>query len=507
LPNSAPVGIRSRDEVKRYWRCIEWDPGSFLTLHDGRRSRIFHQRLTTSWPSSIANALTQFGRVVFRATRLFVRAAIRRRQLAPPPQLPFAVVACVGTEKYRYGEEALADAIARHGLVPLLLTPQEGKARDAGHYAVVPEENLECVDIAGASIDFGREILSAAPTWLAASDPLQRALAIDVITSIFGYFVYRRFFDRLTRDFGLPQFVISVMPTGLMSRCLASSMKDHGVPTAGIRTQTTSQSLEHLAINSEILFCKSRFEELGYSGLFSYFHWGGPSLERGCVMSLPIPSTDVEIKRPTLARDLPEEYVLVFGTAPSCKPDGKNDLEVHHRKLLRIAKQLSMSVVYKLHPLDQGNDVAEFAREEGLDDLTLWSPHMGSNHRLIMKASLVISDVTTLLYGCIGARKPVVIVESITTAQGDDEFRNSPIPRIRWREDVADVTLSIAVAYRGRDDVIQWFDEEYYVSDDADAVASKLMRIATSRRAAREAEAKLECAVASGRPDGARVSQ
>lgn len=487
--DSTTANVRIQRKVERYWSCIEWDPGSFLTLHDGRRPRLFHQELTTSLPASVTRALTQFGRVVFRAARLVVRAAIRRRPLPSSPQRPFAVIACVGTDKYRYEEEALADAFVLQGLVPVLFAPQEGKVRASGHNSIAPEEQLRWVDIARASLDFVRGVLSAAPCLLSAGDPLRRALAVESISSIFPYCVHRRFFDLFVRDFGLPQFVISLMPAGLMSRCLISSMRRHGIPTAGIRSQTTSQSLEHLAINTEILFCKSKFEEEKYVGLYCSFQWDGPRLERGCVLSLPVPSTDGGFSRSKLSVDLPADFVLVFGTAPSCQTGGQDDLKEHHRKLLRMAKRFAMPVVYKPHPLDRMNDIKALANEAGLDALVPYDPGMGSNHELILKSSLVLSDVTTLLYGCIVARKPVVIVESSTTAQVEDEFRRSPIPRMLWGDDLTKATLSISEACDTCDPVARWFDAEYFLSEDADTVVSRLKDMATERRATSEFEA------------------
>ena len=185
----------------RYWPFIQHDPGSFLSLHDSRRSRLFHSASPQSVGALIVRFFVQTARVIVHLARLGASGFNGAATVMPPAGSRWAMLVGVGAEKYRYEEDIICDEMRRHGLEPVVLNPPRAIRLRPGVLARAT----------GRAMSKLVRLIWAA---VSRSDRFAAALLAESTTSIFNQHVVAAWAEDLTHRFVYPAFVVSTMPGG-----------------------------------------------------------------------------------------------------------------------------------------------------------------------------------------------------------------------------------------------------------------------------------------------------
>lgn len=453
------------DEAREYWHVIRWDATSFLSMHEGRNSRLFYDKITSSFVCDVTLFLRAIVGKIARSTREIFSFMIWRRHPRPRRRVPYLLLIAPGIEKYQNEECVLIEACRARGIVV--------KAVHSGSELDNCFNDVELLSM--TSMVTPRDYLWALSIWIwkvirglfqcCTGNRKHRNLFVAAIPGMWEY--YRNYFfgRRIIADHGLPRLVFSLLPSSRLSIAVIDCMKERGVLTAAIRTQTTSRMVEHLVINADMLFCKSSHEKRIYEASVSS---GGWRLEPGCLLSLPETYSEEPLS-------LPERYVLLLGTAPCCDHDG-DEYGRYNDKLFQVAAATGMPVVFKGHDLAKEWDDAWFANRKikGKSCLRIWD--IRRNRELIDRASLVVSTPSTLFYYVISCGKPLVVVESKIVSSSPDEFQSAPICRIPWGHQVAMGGLDWNTLHVSSQEAQSWFENNYYLNKGSEYLVDFLLR-------------------------------
>jgi hypothetical protein len=436
-----------KGEVRKYWPTIHWDPVSFLTLHEGRTSRLFHNLVANTFWRDVVQLLRSLVGVVFRFLQQACASVTRRRSRSSAP-VPYCLLMTPGHPKYAFEERAWLEACHARGLGVKVIYLLRDPHVLPGAEAIAMSGTLTLRDCLWAFWRWFCETLHLLACFVIGDAKLRSLSAISV-SAVWQYCSCQALAHRLVALQGPPKMAFSLLPGHGWSVAVVDYMKQIGVPTSGIRTQTTSRDVELLAINTDVLFAKSRSERQIYQEVFQGI---GPRLEDGCLLSLP----DIYDLPPL---PLPESYVLLLGTAP-VSSDGEHAYGRFNDRLFHVAKSLGLPMVFKGHNLAKQEDDAWLAAGNVDEKRCLRVSDVRCNRELIDRATAIVSAPSTLLYYAILRDKPIVVVEPNYISIFPDEFLSVPIPRVRWEE-----TLPMHCPLRQESPAAArtWFETEYYV--------------------------------------------
>ena len=450
-------------QALKYGELIHWDATSFLTLHDGYNSQVYHGIIGPTllqngclWLRGVLGGLGRFSEAL-------AGSLLRRRPVDTTVSCPYLLLVATGTAKYASEEREIVAACEKRGLGVLRVYPGKGGGVSSTGPVLPVHSVLRTGDHARALANWSWAVLRGT-RHLFSRDPMRRSLFAASILSIRQYFAYVGLARRIAANHGLPRAVLSLCPTAAMSVAIVASLKEAGVLTAGIRTQTTSSHAEHLAINAAILFCKGVHERGVYENLFA---GNGPRLENACLLSLP----EVYSLEPL---PLPDQYVLVLGTAPA---SGQSDADYweYNERLFRVAAAAELPIVFKGHGLAADRDDVWLARGGTDSRRCLRISDVRRNRELIDRASLVVSAATTLLYYALLRGTPVILVQSPTDAAIPDEFRGAPLARNTPAEDLGSVRLDWPALRDSARNAQTWFKENYFLEKGPDWILDQLL--------------------------------
>ena len=462
-------------DYPQYWEIIQCNAAGFLTLNPTYESRLYRGTIRPSVKRDAVRGLRGGLGGTMRSLQGLVFSCLRF-SAADSKASAYLLLITFGGTKYAGEESEILEACHRRGVVVRTV-----------HLDHAPDNTADDSVVAISSILRPGDHIRILLGWLGAvarksrflvgRDAMARSLFIASIPALRQSEAFRVLARRIVLNLGEPTAVLSLAPWTLPSGALVEYLKGRGVPTAGIRTQTTHPELEHLSINTDILFCKSVWERHAYESVFA---GNGPTLRDGCVLSLPAPFEPGPL-------NLPDEYVLVLGSNP---PDGAAPSErrqFHDRYLGRVQKVAAaagLPVVYKQHHPSAGatEGSREFVASGGVT--YVFVSDMRLNRKLIDDASLIVSAPSTLLYYAILMEKPIVIVETHPFALLPDEFAGAPIRRIVWRDDyLEDKSLewpSLQVSARSAK---IWMQTNYFLSEGAGDLVDFLLSVAKTSAA------------------------
>lgn len=446
-----------------YGEIIHWDATAFLTLHDGYHSRVYHEWSRPTLVQDVGLWIRSVWGGLARFTLAIARSFLRRRTELPAIPRPYALLITTGTAKYAGEEREIADACAKRGLGLLRIYPGKGIGGLHGGSTVPLDSILNAGDQAGAMKNWLGIVLRGS-RYMFSRDPKRRSLFAASIFSIRHYCTYASVARRIVVVKGLPRAVLSLCPTAGISVAIVDSMKEAGVTTAGIRTQTTSRHAEHLAINVDLLFCKGRHERAVYEDLFA---GRGPRLENACLLSLP------EVY-PLDPLPLPDKYVLVLGTAPASGQSHESYGDFNDR-LFHMAEAVGLPLVFKGHGLAADLDDAWFAKRHTDRTRCFRISDVRRNRELVDRASLVVSAATTLLYYVLLRGTPLVLVQSQTDSAIPNEFHGAPLARNTPAEDLGSVRIDWSALLDSARNAQAWFKENYFLEKGPDAILDGLL--------------------------------
>jgi hypothetical protein len=298
--------------------------------------------------------------------------------------------------------------------------------------------------------------------WWLGRDRKARSLSAVAIHGIRQYYLDLAFARRIDQVYGRPRAVLSLAPWSDTSVAMVDTMKARGVATWGIRTQTTVDIEEHLAINADFLFCKGIWERRVYGRLF---RGHGPRLVDGCLLSLP---DEYSLE----ALDVPESFVLLLGATRRW-----NESEADFRQvcdtLERLASVPGLPVLYRAHPAH----AAKGAAASAVNGEFVLIADLRRNAELIAKASLVVSVPSTLLYQTILARAPTVVLDIDPPDARADEFIGSPLLQIRPDQVDALEPEDLAPARQRAAEAYAWLASNYFLDKGAVDIVNQVLSL------------------------------
>jgi hypothetical protein len=427
-----------------YWTIIRSSATHFLTDHAESGAEIYRDRLRPTLPEDLWSGLRSVSGGVARLVQALLACVAKRRPARSTSRQPYLLLVTPGGGKYAREEREVVQACAERGLAILRvhsdtreIISSEADIRPAGdvlslgdYCRVLFKWLLQCVG--GTRWWFCRD--RKARSLFAAAIPGMRQRCVDLA-----------FARRIEWLHGRPLAVLTLSPWSEVSVAIVDYMKKHAIFTAGTRTQTTIDLEEHLVINTDVLFCKGVWEKSLYGRLFA---GNGPLLVDGCLLSLP----------------LPEEYVLLLGTARRYNQD-EEDYRRTCDTLEHVAAASGLPIVYKGHPAQdmRGTRLGGGAASSGPPVVVA---DLRRNRELIDRASLVVTAHSTLLYQAILSGVPAVIVDVDPPGSPPDEFHESPLRRVS--QDQADRIQEFdrRALRDSAEQARHWFVQNYFLEKD-----------------------------------------
>lgn len=452
------------ESPKKYWPIIHWDATCYLTDHDGYRSQLFHDKIAPNLARDLISAVRGSLGGVIRFLQAFVRSFVRRGQTPNAAHQQYVLLISVGTSKYAGEEQEIIEACGRGRLGTLLLRvdSRNGMFREMDQFSL--DSMLHPSDYIGALWRWSCDVFRGRK-WFFGCGGKSRSLFVSSIYSMRHYAVDVALSRRILSDYGTPLWSLSLCPSSSMSRAVFEHFKTRGILTAGVRTQATSYGVENLAINTDILFCKSAHEKGAYEAVFGS---DGPDLEEGCVLSLPVSS---DLGRLVL----PEEYALLLGTAPSTGQD-TGDYHRFNRKLFEAAAVARLPAIFKGHNLARDLDDAWFSGEGAIHGECVRISDIRHNRELIDRASLVLTAPSTLIYYAILRQIPVIVIEAEYCTWVADEYQSSPLKRVPWDQEIGFGCLDPNELTASARAAKEWFEKTYFLEKDSDFLVDFLLK-------------------------------
>ena len=437
----------------KYWEIIHWDATSFLTQHDEYNAHVYYDKIT---PSIIRSVILLF-RSIFGGIIYFLQAIILSFIKPDKTEVlgknKYLLLITNGTAKYASEEREIIEACLRKKLGIIILYPNEVVGVVKVGKSTLLMSVMNSKDYAWALFNWIINLFKGFNN-LFSGDKKRRNLFVSSVFSIRKYFINIALVRRIKNIYGKPIAVLSLCPSVGMSTAIIKYMKRADVITAGIRTQSTSRTIEHISINTDVLFCKSFYERKIYNEIYSC---NGPRLENACLLSVPEVYPDKPI-------ELPEKYVLVLGT---CQ-EGYNEF------LFKLAELKKLPIVFKGHNLGKDIDKAFFESNDMINSLVLCVTDIRHNRQIINNATVVISACSTLLYYAILCNKPIIIVTKNNNKYSLGEFESAPLIKIQLD---GQFDKSIGIFASSNElflEMRSWFEQQYYLEKGADYMVNYL---------------------------------
>lgn len=456
---------RSTEHVQvgiSYWDIIRFDPTSFLTVHSNQASRLYHD---FEPPSATADLVRLSRALVVGTVRLLAGCASKQpRRRGNGPRGGHMLLLSVGGAKYASEVRVISEECAKRGL---LVTVVDINSLHAGSRDVEGSWGLSRLDHLRVLSRWLGEVVALMGSSFS-SDAKRRALFASAVPGIRDYHLWKQGAYRFARSVGAPRGLISLAPSSVASRAIVDCMRSLGVPSAGLRTQTTSAELEFAGINTDLLFYKSDHERGSYEAVLGTHR---PLLEEGCVLSLP-ERYGLEPLR------LPERYALLLGTAPRFDQN-EADCRRFMERLLRIGEATGLPLVLKEHDLG-------LPWEEGLfgpgSAVAFRTSDLRRNRELIDGATVIVCAPSTLLYYAFLKEKPAVIVEAFPARDLPDEFLGAPVRRIPWEAPLQTDGLEWQTLIGSGAVGKSWFEVSYAISKGACHVVDRTLNLPRGAR-------------------------
>jgi hypothetical protein len=452
-----------RQQARKYWQIIRWNATNFLTGHEGYASRLFRERIAPNLIADLAHVLRFVAGGMLRFLLGFSASLLRARSRESSRGQPYLLLITVGQPKYAWEERQMIEVCREKAL-----------GVRVAYTTPISDAQSDCRPLSIASALTPADHLRSLWMWMwelgrglpgvLSRDARERSLRVATIPGIWHYYLHVALARRIVEDHGKPLLVLSLLPSAAASVTVVEYMKAIGVLTASIRTQTTSQDIEHLAINSDILFYKSQHERHCYEEVLG---GEGPRLEEGCLLSMP-ESYQLD------PLPLPSGYTLLLGTAPTSDQDA-DDYQRFNERVFQVGRCAGLPLVFKGHNLAEKLDEAWFAARPAVTAGCVRITDIRRNRELIDGAALVVSAPSTLLYYAIACRKPIIMVDSKVTSTMGTEFEAAPITRIAWQEAVAMDGLDWNVLQDSCRAAKSWFEENYYLQKGPDFLVELLL--------------------------------
>jgi hypothetical protein len=451
-----------KNNLNKYWDLIKWDPACFLTLHEGYRPGVYYDKIKPS----LLRDLILLTRSVFAGIIQLIHSIFKVHKFnnckATIVNQPYLLLITNGTEKYASEEKEIAEYCLKNMIGIVTIYPDKVISTTYTGLSLNIEPFIKIYDYIWA---FKYWILSIiTQSYNIFREKKARSLFIASISLMRQYYIYTALSNRIIAIFGLPQGVLSLSTFSGRSVAVVDAMKKQGVFTAGLRTQTTTWAIEHLSINTDVLFCKSLSERKIYEGLFK---GKGPRLVDACLLSLPIASDTEKLT-------LPDKYVLVLGTAPGIYQDYTEYRKFNH-DLINVALLAGLPIVFKGHNLAESID-KEWVENEGTRlGVVYYTSNISHNIQLIKSSELVISGPSTLLYHVILNCKPIIIVNAKNRNNVPDEFLMSPIMRTDVNKLQNSFIVDWPALYKSAINAEIWIKNNFYIDKGAEYIVSYII--------------------------------
>lgn len=456
--------VEAVSRAREMWHIVRWDPAGVLTEHDGEiRGRVRRGRGSSKW-TLWRRGLKRLVGILARTACDAARSLIQRDDTNAEVRRDYVVLVSPGSLKYASEEREMRRAFERAGMEvltvaisqPIALSgfagaaPQEARLLTSFWRRVASDTIRSFIETLGSR---GPAAVVTEAEWIPALLPMIRQ-----------YHLSKAIGDSLLARYGRPRALFSLCPQSSVSRALVDSMRSANVLTAGMRTQLTAAATEHLGINVDVLYCKSRGERAAYALVRPE---SGPILREGCVLSLPE-------RTGLLTSTCREPFVLLLGTAPAAG-QSRESYEAYNTRLFQVAEGMSLPAIFKSHGLGLKRDSEWIDRGAGGLKGIAWVTDATSNASLIERSAVVVSAPSTLLYYAVVKAKPIVIVESEYSQTVFDDFKRSPIPRVGWLQQPQECGTTLSGVSARTEETMAWFRQWYFVERDASIIARELV--------------------------------
>lgn len=463
----------SKDKkTEKYWSIIHWDVTAFVSNHDGYNSKVFNDKIHPTIFEDVKLLIRNVFGGIIRFIQKLIQAALTYSRNRVFEKYKYCLVITVGGAKYASEEREITDSLKKNGFNVLIVNSGDGIRNSTTGTFLSTNSYLTVANYVWAMVNWFINVIWGFHN-VFSCDKKKRSLFVASISSIREYFITTALAKRIIAAHGIPLAIYSLCPSSQRSVAIVKYMKKNGVLTAGIRTQSTASMLEHIAINTEILFCKSINEKLVYEKIFL---GRGPALVEGCLMSIP----EIYHIEPLV---LPEKYVLVIGTAKGFE-QSQSDYDNLNERILAIAAKTKLPIIFKGHNLSKELDDKWFAENYDNGRIYLRITDVEYNRQLIDNADLVVSFYSTLLYYAILQNRPIILVEKKTRLKDNisDEFQLSPINRIRFDQAIENVSVDLSKLNTSAYNLKHWFTSNYFLEKGADYIITYLMNVSAQAR-------------------------
>jgi hypothetical protein len=455
--------VRQADQpwAPPYWEIIRFDAANFLATHASRQAEIYHDRRQPGLGEDLRFGLRSIAAGVVRQ----LQGAVRAMGRSEPPRRrrlqPYLLLIAPRDGRYAREEREVSEACAARGMpIVRVLSDSREVQHDEPRPVSLPEvlTARDHVRVLGLWL---RDAVHLGKWWLG-RDRKARSLSAVAIHGLRQYYLDLAFARRIDEVYGRPRAVLSLAPWSDTSVAIVDTMKARGVATWGIRTQTTVDIQEHLAINVDFLFCKGIWERRVYGRLF---RGHGPRLVDGCLLSLP---DEYSLE----ALGVPESFVLLLGATRRWN-ESEADFRQVSDTLERLASVPGLPVVYRAHPAH----AAKGAAGSAVSGEFVLVADLRRNAELIAKASLIVSVPSTLLYQAILARAPTVVLDIDPPDERADEFIGSPLLQIRPDQVDALEPEDLAPARQLAAEAYAWLASNYFLGKGAVDIVDQVLSL------------------------------
>ncbi len=448
-----------------YHEIIKWDTTNFVTLHDNVASRVYYGKLQPTmlqdlgiFTRSILAGIARIGHAIIKSI-----AGNKKRSKLKLVELPYLLLITIGSAKYASEENEIVTTCKLKGYDVLSVYPSHGIKGSSSPHILPYRSFLKARDYLHVMIQWGWHVILGLKN-LITMDSKQRSLYVLSITSIQKFFIDLAAIKQIISIQGKPVASLSLCPTASTSIIFNDHLRRQGIVTGGLRTQTTSEELEHQAINADIMYCKSLHE----LGIFNnIFGSDGPDLRKGCILSLPK-------VYPLEPLHLPDEYILLLGTAPGAEQSAGSYAQ-YNTRIFSIGANSGLPIVFKGHNLARDYDNQWFSQHTDIINPCIRISDICRNRELVERATVIVSAASTLLYYAILCEKPIIIIDTYLKLFNSSEFSASPIFFVHWNDLIENLHIDWKGIVGSSRQANQWFRENYFLDHGAHHVIKDLL--------------------------------
>jgi hypothetical protein len=248
-----------KKEIQEYWYILKWSPTSFISGHEGKNALLFRDIAKPGLMQDITHLVGSALISTIKLTNMLAKKTLNRKMKRNASEAPFLLLITFGTPKYAGEEEEIIRACMRSGINIIIFYVVKNVIMENGASSPVHLlPNLSCYI---KTLFFGLKEITVGMRYFFSSNPKKRRLFASIAGSIHPYLFNKIVAKSIINIFGKPKAVLSLCPFAPASIAMIESFKESMILTLGIRTQSTSYAMEHLVINSDILFAKSEYEK------------------------------------------------------------------------------------------------------------------------------------------------------------------------------------------------------------------------------------------------------